>query len=110
MEDKEAGTFVPKKKKWKVFLPVAVSVLLISGAFSGIFYYNNNKVKLDSNGKIDIYSMKGAQILDADKVLVTGWAANEEPADPEELISHLKKDIILEARNAAFNIMVFLCD
>ncbi len=43
MEDKEAGTFAPKKKKWKVFLPVAVSVLLISGAFSGIFYYNNNK-------------------------------------------------------------------
>lgn len=97
---KEAGTFTPKKKKWKVFLPVAVSVLLIAGAFSGIFYYNNNKIRLDSNGKIDIYSIKGAQILDADKMSVTGWAANEDPADPEELISHLKKDIIPEARNA----------
>lgn len=98
---KEAGAFAPKKKKWKVFLPVAASVLLIAGAFSGMFYYNSNKVRLDSNGKIDIYSMKGAQILDADKMSVTGWAANEEPTnDPEEFGAHLKKDIILEARNA----------
>lgn len=96
----EAGTFAPKKKKWKVLLPVAAFVLLIAGAFSGIFYYNNNKVRLDSNGKIDIYSLKGVQILDADKMSVTGWAADEDPADIEEFIWHLKKDIIPEARNA----------
>lgn len=85
----EASTFTRKKKKWKVFLTVAASVLLIAGAFSGIFY-NNNKVKLDSNGKIDVYSMKGAQILNENGMPAAGCTVEEEPLLPDKYIPLLK--------------------
>ncbi len=90
----EASNFsVTKKKIWKIFLPMVPSFLLIAGILSGWLYYNGNKVELDANGKIDIYSLKNVQVTD--EVPETEWSFFEE-ADvypKEEYIARVKKQI-----------------
>lgn len=93
----EASTFtVGKKQVWKVLLPVAASLLLIAGAFSGWYSYSN-KVELDENGKIDICSMKRAQVHDAvpEEMAEPEWRFFRE-ADVyprEEYIARIKEEI-----------------
>lgn len=90
----EADSFtVTKKKIWKVFLPVAASFLLIVGALSGWLSYNSNKVELDVNGKIDIYSLKRAQVID--EVPETEWSffVEWDVYPREEYVARVKKQI-----------------
>lgn len=95
----EASTFTPKKrKKWNIFLPVAASLLLIAGVFSCLLYYNKNKVKLDSNGKIDIYSMKGARIVEADRMPCAELSENSDPYPQQVYVSRLKS--IIESKSS----------
>lgn len=91
----ETSTFtVRKKKTWKVFLTIAASVLLVVGVLFGWIYSNSNKVELDENGKIDIYTIKGAE-KDVKKILDGGEVSEilVEPCPKEEYIAKLKKSI-----------------
>ncbi len=84
----EASTFtVIRKKMWKVYFATAASVLLIVGLLSGWIYYFSNKVELDANGKIDIYSIKKAQVIK--EVLETSFStsASDMPGPPEEYVA-----------------------
>lgn len=89
----EASTFTVRKKKvWRMVLPIAASVLLIVGAISGWNYYNT-KVELDENGKLDIFSMKRAQVID--EVPETEWEITEmaDVYPREEYIARVKDQI-----------------
>lgn len=84
----EASSFTVKKKKmWNVYLATAASVLLIVGILSGGVYYFSNKVELDASGKIDIYSIKKAQVIE--EVLETSFSTSESdiPGPPEKYVA-----------------------
>lgn len=86
----EASTFtVQKKKRWKVILPSAAAVLLILGTLSGLLYYNSNKVKLDEDGRIDIYSLKNAEMVKEDdlETIANIGISSEAPGPAEEYIA-----------------------
>lgn len=101
----QADTFrVRKRKKQKVFLFVAVVFLLLVGVVSVWLYYDGNKVELDENGKIDIYSLKGAE-----KTLENTYVGSTEEyaeasgysiSPKEEYLSMLKREI--EASRESF--------
>lgn len=84
----EASTFtVIRKKMWKVYLATAASVLLIIGILYGGGYYFSNKVELDANGKIDIYSIKKAKVIE--EVLETSFSTSAScmPGPPEKYVA-----------------------
>ena len=84
----EASIFtVIRKKLWKVYLATAASVLLIVGILSGGVFYFSNKVELDANGKIDIYSIKKAKVIE--EVLETSFSTSAScmPGPPEEYVA-----------------------
>ena len=102
-------TYTGKKRRvLKVFLVVAALTLLIGGACFVVFYFNSNqyyishKLQWEPNGKIDIYSLKGAEkVLDArdlkyerkeDTGSVT-WFADEDILSKEEYLLMLKREI-----------------
>lgn len=91
----EASAFTVKRKKtWKVFLTIAASVLLVVGVLFGWLYSNSNKVELDENGKIDIYSIKGEKIKDqVPESYNLVWSEEDEPALPEEYVAWMKEEI-----------------
>ena len=104
MEDGSA--FTRKKRKVpKVFLVVGVLVLLIGGVCFGVLFYCGNRVKLDANGKIDIYSLRGAQkILDARDLssdlryirnnnVISSSVEKDGPYPKEEYLLMLKREI-----------------
>ncbi len=90
----EASTFmVAKKQVWKVFLPFVASFFLVVGVLFGWLCFNNNKVELDENGKIDIYSLKRAQVID--EVPETEWSffVEADVYPREEYIAWVKEQI-----------------
>lgn len=90
----EASIFsVTKRKTWKRLLPLAASFLLIVGVLSGWLYYISNKAELDENGKIDIYSIKRAQVIE--EVPETEWSITEmgDVYPREEYIARMKARI-----------------
>ena len=102
----EGSAFIKRKRRVpKAFLVVAVLALLIGGGCFGVFYYNSNKVELDKNGKIDIYSLRGAKkileasALSSDLRYVRNNNTNirsvekGEPYPKEEYITMLKREI-----------------
>lgn len=104
-----SGVFMRKKRRVpKVFLVVAVLVLLIGGGCFGLFYFNsiqyyiNHKLQWEPNGKIDIFSLKGAEkVLDARNLKYerkedTGsatWFVDEDILSKEEYLLMLKREI-----------------
>lgn len=106
LQMEEGSAYTRKKRRVsKVFLVVTVLVLLIGGGCFGVFYYNINKVELDKNGKIDIYSLWGAKkVLDASDLsselryvrnnnVITSSVEKGEPYPKEEYITMLKREI-----------------
>lgn len=100
----EVGSaFIKRKRRVpKVFFVVGIFVLLIGGGCFGVFYYNSNKVGVDANGKIDIYSLKGAKkVLDAsdlkyerkEEVSSETQYVHGDPGSKEEILLWLKKGI-----------------
>lgn len=98
----EGNAFTRKKRSVpKVFLAVGVLALLIGGGCFGVFYYNRNKVELDTNGKIDIYSLRGASTRAEIPELYNTFSASEgEPCSREEYLPMLKREI--ESAHTAF--------
>ncbi len=100
----EESAFIKGKRRvLKALLVVAVLALVIGGG--GVYYYNSNKVELDENGKIDIYSLKGAKkILEASDLssdlryvrnnnAIINSVEKGEPYPKEEYITMLKTEI-----------------
>ena len=93
MEEERA--FMRRKREVsRRFLVVSVLVLLVGIGCLSLFYYNCNKIKLDENGKIDIYSIKGEKIKDkVPELYGMIWSEAEEPALKEEYVPWLREEI-----------------
>lgn len=90
----EANIFsVTKRKTWKRILTLAASFLLIVGTLSGWHYYISNKVELDENGKIDIYSIYKAEAIEEVSETERSITETGDVYPKEEYISRLKEQI-----------------
>ena len=88
----EAGTFTVKKQILrKRILTIATFLLLIVSVCFGVLFYCGNRVKLDANGKIDIYSLKGATTKE--NVSERNWSGSREVEvlQKEEYVSNIKE-------------------
>lgn len=99
--EKERDFTRKKRGISKAMLVVVVLVLLIGGGCFGLLYYNSNKVELDANGKIDIYSLRGASTGAEMQELYNTFSPSEgKPCSREEYLSMLKREI--ESSQTAF--------